>query len=149
MRDKLQGVNYVFLDEISMLSCHDIYRICEQMAKAFNINDIPFGGKNIIFSGDFVQLPLVSGKESALLYSGTIGAYAHLGLKVYDQESAIRKDLWHQVTTIVMLQQNMRQNVQMKEDTKFHTALENMRYRNCTADDIAFSKTHISGPGMN
>ena len=76
VRDKLDGVDYIFLDEVSMLSCHDLYRICAQIARAFNIHDLPFGGKNIIFAGDFAQLPPVGGRESSLLYSGTIGSYA-------------------------------------------------------------------------
>lgn len=46
------------------------------MAKAFNIHDVPFGGKNIIFAGDFAQLHPVNGRDCVLLYSGTIGAYA-------------------------------------------------------------------------
>ena len=67
----------MFLDEVSMLSYHDMYRVSAQMAKAFNVHDKPFGGKNMIFSGDFAQLPLVNGREAASLYSGTIGMYAH------------------------------------------------------------------------
>ena len=68
---------------------------------------------------------------------------------LYDQESAIGKALWHQVMTVVILRQNMRQNVQTKDDAKLHTALENMRYRDCTPNDIAFLRTHIAGPGSN
>ena len=128
VKEKLDGVDYVFLDEVSMLSCHDMYRVSAQMAKAFNIHDVPFGGKNMIFSGDFAQRPLVNGKEASSLYSSTIGTYAHSRLKVYDEESAIGKAPWDQVTTVVILRQNMRQNVQTKEDAKFHTALEHMRY---------------------
>src|SRR5882762_9557647 len=71
-REWLEGVDYVFLDEVSMLSCHDMYRICAQMAKAFNVHDLPFGVKNMIFAGDFAQLPPVCGKEASSLYSGTI-----------------------------------------------------------------------------
>ena len=40
-------------------------------------------------------------------------------------------------------------NVQTKEDAKFHTALENMRYRDCTSNDIAFLRMRIAGPGPN
>ena len=48
----------------------------------------------------------------------------------------IGRALWHQVTTVVILQKNMRQNTQSVEDAKLRTALENMRYGACTADDI-------------
>ena len=119
VRDKLDGVDYIFLDEVSTLSCHDLYRICAQIVKAFNIHDLPFGGKNIIFAGDFAQLPPVAGRESSLSYSGMIGAYAHSHLTVYSQESAIGKALWHQVTTVVILRENMHQSQQSEEDNNF------------------------------
>ena len=119
VRDKLDGADYIFLDEVSMLSCHDLYRISAQIARAFNIHDLPFSRKNIIFAGDFAQLPPVGGRESSSLYSGMIGTYAHSCLTVYSQESAIGKALWHQVTTVVILRENMHQSQQSEEDNKF------------------------------
>ena len=119
VRDKLDGVDYIFLDEVSMLSCHDLYRICTQIARAFNIHDLPFDGKNIIFAGDFAQLPPVGSRELSSLYSGMIGTYAHSCLTVYSQESAIGKALWHQVITVVILRENMCQSQQSEEDNNF------------------------------
>ena len=43
----------------------------------------------------------------------------------------------------------MRQKIQSPEDAKFHKALENMRYKACTQEDIAFLCTHITGPGTS
>ena len=54
------------------------------------------------------------------------------------------KALWHQITTIVILWQNMRQKYESAEDTKFHTALSNMRYKACTQADIVFLNTLVS-----
>jgi hypothetical protein len=147
IRARLNGVDYVFLDEVSMLSCHDMYRISAQMAKASNDHDLPFGGKNIILAGDFAQLPPVAGKEASSLYSGFIGTQIDSRLKAFEQESAIGKALWHQFTTVVILRKNMRQTNQSEEDVKLRTALENMRYKSCTPEDIAFLRTRIAGPG--
>ena len=71
-------------------------------------------------------------------------------MSVRSQQSAIGKALWHQVTTVVILRQNMRQKTQSPEDAKFRTALENMRYAQCTQSDIEFLKTRIAGknPGQ-
>ena len=149
VRTRLDGVDYIFLDEVSMLSCHDLYNISAQLAKAFNEPNKPFGGLNMIFSGDFSQLPPVGGGESISLYSGSIGTQIHSGLSHYGQESAIGKALWHQVTTVVLLRENMRQRLQSPEDAKFHKALENMRYKACTQEDIAFLRTWTTGPGTN
>jgi len=70
-------------------------------------------------------------------------------LSHYGQESAIGKALWHQVTTVVILRENMRQMLQFQEDAKFHKAFENMQYKACTQEDIAFLCTHITRPGTS
>ena len=65
------------------------------------------------------------------------------------QESAIRKALRHQVTTAAILRENMRQRSQTLADAKMHTALENMRYGACTAEDSSFLETRIAGRHPN
>ena len=60
------------------------------------------------------------------------------------QEEAIGKALWHQVTTVAILRQNMRQKVQSLLDSQLQTALENMCYKACTLEDIRFLRSHIS-----
>jgi hypothetical protein len=69
-------------------------------------------------------------------------------LGYYGQESAIGKALWHQVTIVVILRENMRQKLQSPE-AKFRKALENMWYKTCTQEDIACLRTRIRGPGTN
>lgn len=128
VRSRLDGVDYMFMDEVSMLSCHDMYKVSAQLAKAFNESNKPFGGINIVFAGDFAQLPPVGG-EAISLFSGSIGTQIFSGMTHYGQESAIGKALWHQVTTVVILRQNVRQKTQSPEDARFHQALENMRYK--------------------
>jgi PIF1-like helicase len=49
LKSRLEGVDYNFIDEISMLSCHDMYKISSKLAKALNVHDKPFGGV-IVFS---------------------------------------------------------------------------------------------------
>src|SRR5258708_6837014 len=106
IRGRLAGVEYVFLDEVSMLSARDLYKISFQLCKVFNISEIPFGNLNMVFSGDFAQLPPAVGGENVSLYSRVIGA---ISSNSKSQEEAIGKALWHQVTTVVILRQNMRQ----------------------------------------
>lgn len=66
-------------------------------------------------------------------------------MTVKGQQPAIGKALWHQVTTVGILRENMRQKTQIPEDARLHTALENMRYAACTPEDIKFLKTQIVG----
>jgi hypothetical protein len=61
------------------------------------------------------------------------------------QESAIGKALWHQVTTVVILRQNMRQKTQSQQDAQLRTALVNMRYGKCITEDIKFLRSLQAG----
>ena len=139
---KLEGVDYIFIDEVSMLACHDLYKISAQLAKTLNAFDLPFGGMNIIFAGDFAQLPPVGGSS---LYSENVGTQVHSGLKPGGQEAAVGKALWHQVTTVVILRENMRQKTQSLADALLRKALVNMRYAKCTPEDISFLRTLQAG----
>ena len=148
VKERLEGVDYIFLDEVSMLSCRDMYLISARLARVMNNLEAPFGGLNIIFAGDFAQLPPVIGQEHASLYSRSVGKNP---TSLRQQEAAIGKALWHQVTTVVILRQNMRQRTQSANDAKFREALSNMRYKACTPADIAFLRTLISSemPGRS
>ena len=141
IREKLVGVQYIFVDEVSMLSCHDMYVISKHLSLATGAQDIPFGGINVIFAGDFAQLPPIM---APALYDGATGVNKTAGSSLYKQECAIGRALWHQVTTVVILKQNMRQTIQSDKDRKFRKALENMRYKSCTQKDIDFLGTLIA-----
>jgi Helitron helicase-like domain at N-terminus/PIF1-like helicase len=147
VKGKLDGVDYIFLDEVSMVACHDFYKISAQLCKARNVTDIPFGGVNMIFAGDFAQLAPVGGQS---LYQNNVGTSIDASQTLKGQQAAIGKALWHQITTVVILRENMRQKVQSMEDAKLRTALENMRYAACTLEDIAFLRSRIAGkrPGQ-
>ncbi|PBK88617.1 hypothetical protein ARMGADRAFT_1047402 [Armillaria gallica] len=69
---------------------------------------------NMIFAGDFAQLSSVFGGENSALYSPAHDMYAS---NKKTQNAALGKAIWHQVTTVVILQQNMCQNIQSEEDT--------------------------------
>jgi hypothetical protein len=102
---------------------------------------LPFGGLNMLFAGDFAQLPPPVGGENVSLYSRMIG---QSGTSVLAQEKAMGRALWHQVTTVVILRQNMRQSTQSKADDRFRQALNNMRYKACTLADIQFLRSLIT-----
>ncbi|PBK90546.1 hypothetical protein ARMGADRAFT_1046900 [Armillaria gallica] len=88
------------------------------MATCLNKPELPFGGMNMIFAGDFAQLPPVIGGENSALYSPV---------------------------NVVILRQNMRQKGQSENDIKLHKALANMQYKACTADDITLLTSRVCG----
>jgi PIF1-like helicase len=140
IKAKPNSIEYVFFNEVSMLSARDLHRINAQLAKVFDIAEIPFGGLNMVFSGNFGQLPPTIRGKHVSLYSRTIGTVC----TNKKSQEVIEKALWHQITTVVILRQNMRQSKQSTEDTMMRTALENLRYKGCTPVDINFWRTKIS-----
>jgi hypothetical protein len=57
------GIDYLFIDEVSMICCKSLCRISEVL-RITKENTTAFGGVNVIFAGDFAQLPPV--KETCL-----------------------------------------------------------------------------------
>ncbi len=142
VKSRLMGVEYVFLDEVSVLSCVDLYKISARLATCLNKPELPFGGMNIIFAGDFAQLLPVIGGENSALYSPVNDLFAS---SKKSQEAALGKAIWHQITTVVILRQNMRQKGQSENDIKLRKALANMQYKACTADDITLLTSRVCG----
>ena len=83
IKDRLEGVEYIFVDEVSMISCRDIYTISKQLALSLNNKNDAFGGMNIIFAGDFAQLPPVMSKS---LYAHEVGTSAKSSMSIFEQE---------------------------------------------------------------
>jgi hypothetical protein len=100
VKARLDGVEYIFLDEVSMVLCDNNCKISAPLPRALNEFDLPYGGINMIFSGDFAQLSPVFGSA---LYSGTVSTQLMSHMTVQGQKAAIGKALWHQVTTVVIL----------------------------------------------
>ncbi len=140
--DRLSGVDYIFLDEISMVACHELYAISARLSAITKVFDQPFGGMNMIFAGDFAQLPPTTGVS---LYNNSVAGCLDINMSLRQQENTIGKLLWQQVTTVVILKENLRQREASEADKKFRTALENMRYALCTPQDIAFLKSRVAG----
>lgn len=147
VRKCLALVDFIFIDEISMMSCRDLYCISARLSCAFDLPLVVFGGKSMCVSGDFAQL-LPAGTGHLSLYSSSV-SLGMAGLTLSGQQNAMGKAIWHQFTTIVILRQNMRQASSSKADIQFRQALENMRYRRCTEDNLHLLRSHILGIALN
>jgi hypothetical protein len=137
-RLRMLGVDYIFLDEISMVSCRDFHLIDSRLKEICRQFDIPFGGVSMIVAGDFAQLPPAKGQA---LYSGEVSTVQLPRQVQSDQDNTLGLLLWHQFVTVVILKENMRQKDQTAEDQKLRSALENMRFKQCTTEDIMFLRT--------
>lgn len=142
-RGRLTGVDLIFIDEVSMVSCRQLCEISTRLSKSMNTPGKSFGGLGVILAGDFAQLP-PSGSGSYPLYSHSVGLLSK-GTSPANQENAIGKSLWHSFTTVVILTQNMRQTGITVEDSQFRDALIHMRNKSCTKSDIALLNSRIIG----
>lgn len=93
------NVDFLFIDEYSMIGCRMLYTVHLALTIAKECS-LPFGGINIIFAGDFCQLPAV----------GETRLYARFGTrKVASTESSnlhnvYGKLLWISIRNVVVLQ---------------------------------------------
>ncbi|SMC59430.1 AAA family ATPase [Moheibacter sediminis] len=61
-RDKMDNVKVLIVDEISMLHRNQL-ELVNRVLKFFKENELAFGGIQVIFSGDFFQLPPIGNQE--------------------------------------------------------------------------------------
>lgn len=143
------GVKYVIIDEVSMVGAALLQLISARLQHAkggtTDAEDLPFGGINVIFTGDFGQLKPVG--EHAL--------YNHDLVRHPSMSSALRIEgmnalkgvyLWRLVRTVVLLKRNQRQS----GDEAYAALLSRVRtgesetaYWHGHADDFATLQTRL------
>lgn len=57
-----KNINILIVDEVSMMS-KKIFDLCEKLGRIIRKNENPFGGIQVIFTGDFFQLPPVGDEK--------------------------------------------------------------------------------------
>ncbi|KAJ3916322.1 hypothetical protein F5877DRAFT_10079, partial [Lentinula edodes] len=86
-----------------MLGCRFMLKISRALCRAKDC-DLPFGGINVIFAGDFAQLaPVREQRLFSFINTARVGTS-------YGQEIVFGKLLWLSVKTVVLLTQVMRQS---------------------------------------
>ena len=93
-KDNWENTDILIIDEISMMSCK-LFELLNKIGQVIRSNKKPFGGIQLIFSGDFFQLPPV--KETFFcfeseLFNNTFDKIINL-TKVFRQNDNIYKKL--------------------------------------------------------
>src|SRR5579859_3135287 len=114
---------YMIIDEVSMLDCKVMESLHSQLTKAKSKPDIPIGGVNIIFFGNFLQLPAVINPD----------------LYVDQKDWGLGHRLWRSLNAIVILTRPMRQ----ARDLAYAALLSWVRLRQPTDDDIETLRSRI------
>ena len=105
------------IDEVSMLT-PDLFEKLDAVGRAIRRNSRPFGGLQLVFVGDFHQLPPVSAGETRFVFESPL--WTALGLEV------------HELTEIVR-----------QKDPVFQTILGEARRGRLTPESIAILQTRI------
>ena len=107
-----EGVDYLVIDEVSMVGARFLSQLNSRLMRAKGYSDtdnsLPFGGINVIFTGDFGQLRPV---RDPPLYSHSL--VSNPEIKTYWTKGGvgalIGASLWRLVNTVVLLKINQRQ----------------------------------------
>ncbi len=123
----------IVIDEVSMLRSDIIDAIDYTMRKTLR-NNMPFGGKQMIFIGDMFQLPPVvkQGPEKELLSD----IYKTNEFYFYKSEAVKR----------IRLVKIEFQKVYRQDDEKFLSILEHVRMNRITPQDVALLNTRVKIP---
>jgi ATP-dependent exoDNAse (exonuclease V) alpha subunit len=136
-------VDYLIIDEVSMIGCRLLLEIHEALCEAKE-SSLPFGGIHIIFVGDFAQLPPV----------GDTKLYSHLQKERVATQNG-QKNVFGKllsVDKVIILNELVQQN--SDKDAQFTALLTRLRTGLCTQEDYEFltarllrkRKTNFSDP---
>jgi hypothetical protein len=114
---------YMVIDEISMMDCKVMEYLHTQLAIAKANPEVSFGGVNIIFFRDFLQLPAVRNPD----------------LYIDSKEWGAGHRLWRSLNAVVILKEQMRQ----AGDPLYASLLSRFRLRVPTDEDIEILRRRI------
>jgi ATP-dependent DNA helicase PIF1 len=105
-RSNWKTTDILVVDEVSMMS-QKLFELLDTIGKAIRQNQRPFGGIQLIFSGDFYQLPPVGNKDEpetlnfcfeSVLWSQTFAPENHVQLtKIFRQSDPIYQKILNQI----------------------------------------------------
>jgi hypothetical protein len=122
-----QKAQYMIIDEVSMLDCKVMESLHTQLVEAKSKPEIPFGDVNILFFGDFLQLP----------------ADVNPDLYIDQKNWGLGHCLWRSLNAVVILSRPMRQ----ARDPQYAALLSRVRLREPT-DETLRSRIGASLPNM-
>ncbi|KAJ2912290.1 hypothetical protein MD484_g8126, partial [Candolleomyces efflorescens] len=135
--EKWRPIDIMVVDEVSMLGPVNVSQI-DHALRIAKENEKPFGGVNVIFVGDFAQLPPVNQLK---LYS-RLNTTALAGT-VMGQKIMFGKLLWLLVDKVVVL--GIPQRQAGEENKRFLQLLSRLREGRCTTDDYRLLSSRVLG----
>ncbi len=91
LKSRFSKLKVLIIDEVSMVS-PEIFASMDKVLRAFKNNPEPFGGVQVIISGDFFQLPPVSREFKEKRFAWQSPVWKSLGLKSCYLQEKFRQD---------------------------------------------------------
>lgn len=138
------GVDYLFIDEVSMIGCELMADISDALNIAWKGPNatLPFGNLSIIFAGDFCQLPPIGVTK---LYTNLDNITSHSADSQMEEgvKKLQGKFLWASIEHVIQLEHSMRQCGSHNE--QFRELLNHTQFSNCTKEDIIILNGRLLG----
>ena len=142
LEKRFANVNTIIVDEVSMIGCIHLNKISQCLTKAKHANpDLPFGGVDIIFFGDFIQFPPIGDYP---LYSDWDDESVTAPRSKSEIEKKLGQNLWRQVDRIVLLDEQMRVT-----DREYQDLLNRLREGICTDSDFEMLNRQVIGHSVD
>ncbi len=88
---RMEKAKVLIIDEVSMLS-PNMLDMVERVCRAFKRNDAPFGGLQVVLSGDFFQLPPISRGGGKIMFANESNAWEKMDIRVCYLEEQYRQN---------------------------------------------------------
>ncbi len=123
LKSRFSKLKVLIIDEVSMVS-PEIFASMDKVLRAFKNNPEPFGGVQVVISGDFFQLPPVSREFKEKRFAWQTPVWKSLGLKSCYLEEKFRQDddQLIQILDEIRSGEVSKKSQQLLEDA-FHTEL--------------------------
>ena len=125
-----------------MIGCRQLNKISKCLTKAKHANpDLPFGGVDIIFFGDFIQFAPIG---DFALYSDWNDETVTASTDINEINKKLGQHLWRQVNHVVLLDEQMRVT-----DRPYQELLNRLREGKCTDSDIEMLNKRVIGNSVH
>jgi len=136
-----RSVEYLLIDEMSMVGLTLLAKLNRIICSAKHVDpQVPFGGVNVIFFGDYLQYRPVY--DAPLHTDFSLSSKKKSGKLPTEKEiqQRVARSLILQINSVVKLTQQMR-----TEDPRYLQLLERLRHGQCTYDDYELLLTRVVG----
>jgi hypothetical protein len=134
-------IEYLLIDEMSMIGLTLLAKLNRIMCAAKHVDpQIPFGGVNVIFFGDYLQYRPVYDVPLHTDFSLPPRKKSIKSLTEKELQQRVARSLILQINCVVKLTQQMR-----TEDSRYLELLERLRQGQCNYDDHELLLTRVIG----